>query len=255
MKKRSIAIISALVLSLSLSACGGSEGGVASKGGQSQNAVESVLDQQIAAEENSGAKTGTVSTEAVTQAPTTEASTQAPTTEAPTQAPTTEAVTQTSATEASTQAYTSPATNDRYDPFAGVDPTPIKDPDPTVDIDLTSMNRDMVYATVLQMMNVPEDYEGKTVKVEGEYYTSFYDVTNQYYHYVIIKDALACCAQGLEFVWEDGTHTYPDEYPNEGTRVLIVGTYETYQDPGDPNIYVHLKDSTMTMVPVEGAAQ
>ena len=59
-----------------------------------------------------------------------------------------------------------------------------------VDIDLTSMNADMVYATVYDMMANPAAYEGKTVRMTGPYYYTYYDPTAAIYYYVLIKDAI-----------------------------------------------------------------
>lgn len=104
--------------------------------------------------------------------------------------------------------------------------------DNNVDYDLTAMSSDMVYAVVYQMMGDPDTYIGKTVRMEGLYYGSYYEPAGQYYHFCIIQDALACCAQGLEFVWDDGNHIYPDEYPEENTEVIVQGIFETYNDDG-----------------------
>lgn len=116
----------------------------------------------------------------------------------------------------------------------------------TVDYDLTAMSSDMVYATVYQMMILPEDYEGKTFRMEGSFYATYYEPTQSYYYYCIIQDATACCAQGLEFVWGDGSHKYPDEYPEEYTDVVVEGTFETYREEGDENLYCRLTDAVLT---------
>ena len=113
-----------------------------------------------------------------------------------------------------------------------------------VDYDLTQMNSDMVYAMVYQMMAVPEQYVGKTFRMDGIFYSSYYDTTNQYYFYCVIQDALACCTQGIEFVWEDGSHIYPDEYPEEAEEINGEGTFETYTEEGDENLYCHLVNAT-----------
>ena len=60
----------------------------------------------------------------------------------------------------------------------------------------------MVYAAFYQLMVEPDKYIGKTLCIDGLYYTGQNEKTGTYYHYSIIKDALACCSQGLEFVWE-----------------------------------------------------
>ena len=114
-----------------------------------------------------------------------------------------------------------------------------------IDYDLTKMNSDMVYATVYQMMMDPEQYVGKVCKIDGLYYAGQDENTGNYYHYCIITDALACCAQGLEFVWGDGSHKYPDEYPADQTPVIVQGTFETYQEPGDDTVYCRLANAEM----------
>ena len=117
--------------------------------------------------------------------------------------------------------------------------------DTSVDYDLTTMNSDMVYASVYQLMVDPEAYVGKTFKMQGTYYSTFYEPTNKYYHYVIIEDAAACCAQGLEFVWGDGSHVYPDEYPANESRVEVSGTFETYKEGEDERLYCRIVNATM----------
>ena len=116
-----------------------------------------------------------------------------------------------------------------------------------IDYDLTAMDGDLVYASVYQMMVEPEAFEGKVIKISGRYYASFYDPNNRYYHYVIIEDAMACCAQGMEFVWDDGSHVYPDEYPKDNSYVEVVGTFETYTET-DGQIYCRLKDASFKVL-------
>lgn len=115
----------------------------------------------------------------------------------------------------------------------------------SVDYDLTQMSSDMVYATVYQMMVAPQQYEGKQFRIDGNFYATYYEKTNKYYYYCIVQDATACCAQGLEFVWGDGTHVYPDEYPKDNAEVIVEGTFETYREDGDKNLYCRLCNATM----------
>ncbi|MCD7981861.1 MAG: hypothetical protein LUF32_06050 [Clostridiales bacterium] len=114
-----------------------------------------------------------------------------------------------------------------------------------VDYDLTEMSSDMVYATVYDMMANPSEYTGKTFRMNGSYYSFYYEATDQYYHYCIVADATACCSQGLEFVWGDGSHAYPDEYPEEYAEVTVTGTFETYREEGDDTLYCHLANATL----------
>lgn len=103
-------------------------------------------------------------------------------------------------------------------------------PEAAVDVDLSVMDSDMIYATVYQMMSDPEQYVGKTFRIEGKFYVTYDEMTKNQYYYCVIKDAAECCAQGLEFVWGDGSHIYPDEYPTDGTEVIVDGTFELYME-------------------------
>ncbi|MBQ5755304.1 MAG: hypothetical protein IIV90_06510 [Oscillospiraceae bacterium] len=121
-------------------------------------------------------------------------------------------------------------------PAATPAPTPTPEPAPEPDIDLTIMNANMVYAQVLQMTQDPESYVGKTVRLEGEYYSA--PGPQKTYYFAYVSDAAACCSQGLEFVLEENT---PEEYPPEGAFILLEGVFETYTEEGDPELYFRLK--------------
>lgn len=121
----------------------------------------------------------------------------------------------------------------------------VRDTDETVDYDLTQMSSDMVYATVYQMMVTPEEYEGKTFRIDGNFYATYYEATKKYYFYCVIQDATACCAQGMEFIWDDGSHIYPDEYPEDNAEIVVEGTFETYREDGDENLYCRLSDAIL----------
>lgn len=109
--------------------------------------------------------------------------------------------------------------------------------DPDAIVDLTALSSTMVYAEVFNMMMEPERYIGRTIKMKGLYYASYYDVTRKYYHYVIITDAAACCVQGLEFVWL-GEHTYPDDYPEDDTEIEVTGVFKSYDEENITFYYI-----------------
>ena len=88
------------------------------------------------------------------------------------------------------------------------------------DVDLTIDNADLIYAEVFAMVYTPEDYVGKTVKMK-----------DQYYYACLIKDAMACCAQGLEFI-PAGDCVYPDDFPPALTEINVTGTFNTLEDDG-----------------------
>lgn len=110
-----------------------------------------------------------------------------------------------------------------------------------VDVDLTVLSSTMVYGEVFNMVTKPEDYVGKTIKVNGPYYSSYYEESKKYYHYVIVQDATSCCQQGLEFQW-NGKHTYPEDYPKEQSKVEMIGVYQSYQELGETYYYLAVND-------------
>lgn len=81
------------------------------------------------------------------------------------------------------------------------------------------------------MMVTPENYVGKTVKMDGIFASYHDESSDKYYFACIISDATACCSQGIEFVLTDG-YSYPDDYPEEGGDVCVVGVFDTYQEGG-----------------------
>ena len=118
-----------------------------------------------------------------------------------------------------------------------------------IDIDLTKMSSTMVYSTVYSMITTPDDYMGKKIRVTGNFNAYHSENTDKTYFSVIIADATACCQQGLEFIWDDGSHVFPDEYPEDGSDAIVTGVFETYKDnPDDVYEYIRLKDASFEVV-------
>ena len=106
-----------------------------------------------------------------------------------------------------------------------------------LDIDLTALSGIMVYSEVNSMMSFPDDYIGKTVKMKGQFAIGYVYNTDgtpdesTARFACMIADATACCAQGLEFALA-GEPVYPDEYPELGAEITVVGTFEWYEEDG-----------------------
>lgn len=104
-------------------------------------------------------------------------------------------------------------------------------------MDLTVLSSTMVYSEVYSMMSFPDDYIGKTVKMKGQFAIGYVYNTDgtpdesTARFACVIADATACCSQGLEFILT-GEHTYPDEYPELGAEITVVGTFEWYEEDG-----------------------
>ena len=117
-----------------------------------------------------------------------------------------------------------------------------------VDVDLTVLSSTMVYSEVYNMLyNDPAHYLGKTVKARGEF--SIYQLVTDgvlqpdpVSYACIIADAAACCAEGMEFVLE-GDLTYPDDYPELGTEITVIGEFQSYEENG--MTWYHLVNAKM----------
>jgi uncharacterized membrane protein YcgQ (UPF0703/DUF1980 family) len=186
--------------------------------GCGSDTVEGMIDEQ---------KTDTEVTTEATTAATTEEVTEA----------TTEKATEEKTTEADTEDKTEDSSEDKTE--ASKDGSDSGDDtakdDETIDLDLTNMSSTMVYSEVLNMMSYPDDYKGKRIKITGTYYSVVDSNNGNTYYYCLIQDATACCANGLEFVLNDGN------YPDENTEITIDGVFTTYFE-GDFE-YVTLLDA------------
>jgi hypothetical protein len=85
----------------------------------------------------------------------------------------------------------------------------------------------------------PEDYLGKTIKVEGLFQTQSYSSTEPPYYFVI-RYGPGCCGNdgnaGFEVMWEheDGI------YPAENDWVEAIGVLGAYEEDGYPYICISL---------------
>lgn len=112
----------------------------------------------------------------------------------------------------------------------------------SVDLDLTLLSSTMVYSEVYNMMYEPDSYVGKIVRMNGQFVVYTNNDQSAFYPAVIIADATACCAQGIEFVLA-GENNYPDDYPELDTIITVTGIFETYYEDG--NMYCHLTDAVV----------
>ena len=110
------------------------------------------------------------------------------------------------------------------------------------DVDLTKLNSNMVYAQVYDLVYGEKDYTGQMIRAKGVFDYYIDPQTNQEYFAVLISDATACCAQGIEFKLA-GEHTYPDDYPELGAEITVHGVLNTYEDAYGS--YVQLKDAVI----------
>lgn len=108
-------------------------------------------------------------------------------------------------------------------------------------IDLTKMSSTMVYSEMYIINSAPEEYKGKKIRVRGEFYVYYDEVTKKNYFSVTIQDKTSCCLQGLEFI-VNGDYSYPEDYPPEMTEIEICGIYDSYIEDGITYYYIAVDD-------------
>ncbi|MBR4627890.1 MAG: hypothetical protein IKO47_09380 [Ruminococcus sp.] len=110
-----------------------------------------------------------------------------------------------------------------------------------IDIDLTQLDSNMIYAQVYDMVYNGDKYLGKKVKVKGPF-SYFKEDDGREFFAVLVSDATACCSQGIEFVLAED-HKYPEDYPEIGTKITVIGKFNYYKE--DSYTYCQLIDADM----------
>ena len=105
-----------------------------------------------------------------------------------------------------------------------------------VDLDLSEMPASVAYAQAIAMQREPEAYAGQVVRVAGIFN---YSEARQR-GVVIIADRSGCCETFMDFVCADEL-LYPDDYPEAGKDITVVGTFTTYMEGSQQ--YCQLKDA------------
>ncbi|SDA17419.1 hypothetical protein SAMN02910447_01314 [Ruminococcus sp. YE71] len=108
------------------------------------------------------------------------------------------------------------------------------------DVDLTILDASMTYAQVFDMVYNPSLYQDKKVRAKGQF--AHAEDNGKDYFAVMIKDATACCAQGLEFELE-GDCKFPDDYPEIDSEIIVWGDFASYEEGG--YTYITLKNAKL----------
>ncbi len=112
----------------------------------------------------------------------------------------------------------------------------LADIDTSVDYDLTAMSATMIYAQVYNVMTAPSDYVGKSFKISGTYE----EYADGELKAIVIYDALACCAQGLEIRFPENITP-----PEPGENILIKGVADVFEYDGVEYCYIQLEELTI----------
>jgi uncharacterized membrane protein YcgQ (UPF0703/DUF1980 family) len=97
----------------------------------------------------------------------------------------------------------------------------------------------------------PDDYMGKTIRLEGLFKTEQYEEGEDPYCYVL-RYGPGCCGYdgtaGFEVAWMPRAEVPAAEtaaYPHEDDWVEVVGTLSSYEEKGNPYLYLRLDSLTV----------
>lgn len=93
-----------------------------------------------------------------------------------------------------------------------------------IDVDLTKLSPTMIYAEVFNILQAPNDYRGKILKIRGKYLASHDPQKDEIHHACVIYDATACCMQGFEFELAEN-----QKYPPNQCEITLIGRFDTYK--------------------------
>lgn len=114
-------------------------------------------------------------------------------------------------------------------------------------LDLTKMSATMVYAEVFNMLIMPDKYDGKLIKVRGNFSRFVPNGKTEEVTTVVVSDALACCQQGLEFKITPGSplenQLKNKSLPEPDSEIEIIGRFVLSQtEEGFDYFYLDLKN-------------
>lgn len=88
------------------------------------------------------------------------------------------------------------------------------------------------------MVSEPDKYIGKLIRMKGIADVYKDEETKKTYYSCIVKDATACCANGLEFELTD-----KNDYPKKDEEITVLGTFNTYKE--DKETYCVVKNAVI----------
>ena len=113
-----------------------------------------------------------------------------------------------------------------------------------IDVDIAGLSLLVVHGEVNKILNNPDSYAGKRIRMSGPYYHISPQGSSARYHFVAVEIADDCCIRGLEFIWEGGD-AFPDGYPQDWADIEVTGVYNSYEEDGMVYYYIAVDSFNM----------
>ncbi len=104
-----------------------------------------------------------------------------------------------------------------------------------IDLDLSNYSTTMLFAEMYNMTLMPEDYDGKIIKIKGQFSSYERPKTKEVCYIVFCMDMTACCGQAMDFILQDPSQ-HPEKEIQPDAEITVVGRFEIYEENADYGI-------------------
>jgi hypothetical protein len=121
----------------------------------------------------------------------------------------------------------------------------LREPSSSKTGELVEIKEKMFLAQTNDVYLNPEDYLGKTIKLEGVFKREYYEENDSAYCFVL-RYGPGCCGNdgnaGFEIAWDssDLENSQNQNYPEDDAWVEAVGVLSSYEEEGYPYLYLAL---------------
>ncbi|MDR0595991.1 MAG: hypothetical protein LBG50_00400 [Clostridiales Family XIII bacterium] len=104
-------------------------------------------------------------------------------------------------------------------------------------VDLTGFDEVAAAEVAHRIFEDPAQYLGMALKVKGQYEVANNYNTDSYIHSVVVDNHAGCCQPVFEFIW-NGEHSFPNDYPEKLTKIVVDGVMKCYVESGETYYYI-----------------
>lgn len=104
-----------------------------------------------------------------------------------------------------------------------------------IDLDLSDYSSTMLFAEMYNMTLMPEDYDGKVIKIKGQFSSYQKPKTKEVCYIVFCMDTTACCGQAMDFILQDPSQ-HPENELEPDAEITVIGRFEIYEENADYGI-------------------
>ena len=95
-----------------------------------------------------------------------------------------------------------------------------------IDIDMTNFSITILFALLQNLVNYPDDYIGKVIKIKGDFKSWKDETTNEDVYLINISDEAACCSAEIQIVFDKDSFDI-SQLPDVGDEITVIGRFDS----------------------------